>query len=150
MPGREASTHDIVLRAFDDGKSVFVPYLHSDEISKSKIMDMLQLQGREDFNSLKPDAWGIPSIPKDSVDNRRNALGGMGISNLALGDQKSIPILDLIFMPAVVFDQSLRRLGHGKGFYDRYLQKYKIALDSSQAGQTMPHLGKHFHPRVRL
>jgi 5-formyltetrahydrofolate cyclo-ligase len=29
--------------------------------------------------------------------------------------------LDLVLMPAVSFDRQLRRLGHGKGYYDHYL-----------------------------
>jgi len=142
MPGREVSTRDIVLQAFEDGKAVFIPYLRGEGGAvKSKVMDMLQLNGKEDFHTLTPDGWGIPSLSKDSVDGRRNALGGTGISNRPNG-KEVVPNLDLIFMPAVAFDQSHRRLGHGKGFYDRYLQTYKNALDSCQPGHRMPHLGK--------
>lgn len=155
MPGREVSTRDIVLDAFEHGKSVFIPYLHPGTIPKCKVMDMLQLRDKHDFHSLKPDAWGIPSLSKDSVDDRKNALGGIGVSKDAMDGREGFPILDLIFMPAVAFDQSHRRLGHGKGFYDRYLQAYKNALDSSQAGRPMPYLGKHcnlgqFRPLILL
>ena len=45
-------------------------------------------------------------------------------------------------MPSVAFDHSHRRLGHGKGFYDRYLAKYRTALDSSEIPRPMPLLGK--------
>ncbi|KAJ9638665.1 hypothetical protein H2204_004141 [Knufia peltigerae] len=138
MPGKEISTRDIVLHSLDNGKAVFVPYLHPGTDSKSRVMDMLQLQDKHDFETLKPDSWGIPSLSKDSEGVRRNALGGFGISSIR--DQKEPPVLDLIFVPAVAFDQSHRRLGHGKGFYDRYLEKYKNALDSSQAAQQMPYL----------
>lgn len=142
MPGREVSTRDIVLHALDQGKSVFVPYLHAGEVPKSKVMDMLQLRDKDDFHSLEPDAWGIPSLPKDSVDRRKNALGGIGISNDLSAGQRDSPTLDLMFMPAVAFDQSHRRLGHGKGFYDRYLFKYQNALNSGTAKRSMPALGK--------
>jgi 5-formyltetrahydrofolate cyclo-ligase len=142
MPGREVSTREIVLHALDEGKSVFVPYLHPGETPKSKVMDMLQLQDKDDFHSLKPDAWGIPSLSKDSVRRRRNALGGIGLSNDPVDNQQASPTLDLIFMPAVAFDQAHRRLGHGKGFYDRYLSKYKNALDSGSIARPMPALGK--------
>ncbi len=153
MPGREVSTRDIVLHALDHGKSVFVPYLHQGEAPKSKVMDMLQLQDRNDFESLTSDAWGIPSLAADSIESRRNALGGIGISNISSGKQKSFPLLDLVFMPAVAFDQSHRRLGHGKGFYDRYLSRYKRALESCQAEHSMPLLGRSFallHGFLRL
>ncbi|KAJ9613122.1 hypothetical protein H2200_003063 [Cladophialophora chaetospira] len=138
MPGREASTRDIVLHSLDNGKSVFVPYLHPGELPGSRIMDMLELHNKEDFESLKSDAWGIPSLAEDSVGNRRNALGGMGISNTVPDQQDSFPPLDIIFMPAVAFDESHYRLGHGKGFYDRYLARYESALDSTQGEQAMP------------
>lgn len=144
MPGREVSTRDIVLRALKDGKEVFVPYLHAGDSPKSRVMDMLQLQDETDFNSLKPDGWGIPSIPSDSVDHRRNALGGLGVLNKAAAadNQHGSPKLHLIFMPAVAFDQSYQRLGHGKGFYDRYLHTYKMTLESTQPDGRMPYLGK--------
>jgi 5-formyltetrahydrofolate cyclo-ligase len=144
MPGREVSTRDIVLHALDQGKTVFVPYLHQGETPKSRVMDMLQLHHRDDFNSLKPDSWGIPSLPMESVGKRKNALGGTGVFNDPSNEQNSIPVLDLVFMPAVAFDPSHRRLGHGKGFYDRYLARYKSALENSQAGRSMPLLGGFF------
>ncbi|OCT44567.1 5-formyltetrahydrofolate cyclo-ligase [Cladophialophora carrionii] len=140
MPGREVSTREIVLHALAEGKSVFVPYLHPGQRPKSKIMDMLQLQDKEDFHSLKPDAWGIPSLSEDSVGRRRNALGGFGLSNESVDNQQATPRLDLVFMPAVAFDRAHRRLGHGKGFYDRYLSKYKNALDSGSTTRPMPAL----------
>jgi len=142
MPGREVSTRDIVLHALENGKSVFVPYLHEGETPHSKVMAMLQLQDREDFESLKSDAWNIPSLSKNSVEKRRNALGGMGVSINSSSSRQGGPVLDLIFMPAVAFDRSHRRLGHGKGFYDRYLFKYKNQLESGSCGRSMPALGK--------
>ncbi|KAK4940863.1 hypothetical protein LTR10_019135 [Elasticomyces elasticus] len=151
MPGKEVSSNAIVLQAFEDEKSVFVPYLHAGKEPKSKVMDMLQLRDKDDFQSLKPDGWGIPSLSKDSVERRNNALGGVGISNKPSHDQKGAPNLDLIFMPAVAFDRSHRRLGHGKGFYDRYLQIYKNAVDSSEARRKMPYLvGLALHQQMLL
>ena len=31
---------------------------------------------------------------------------------------------EIIFVPLLAFDSSKNRLGYGKGFYDRYLNKY--------------------------
>ncbi|KAK5059879.1 hypothetical protein LTR84_009762 [Exophiala bonariae] len=140
MPGREVSTRDIVLQAFKDGKEVFIPFLHTEGTSKSKIMSMMQLQDEKDFNSLKPDAWGIPSLSPESIQHRRNALGGEGVLNGAVDRQEGYPKLQLIFMPAVAFDQSRQRLGHGKGFYDRYLETYKTTLESRHSSGRMPTL----------
>ena len=142
MPGKEVSTRDIVLHALAQGKSVFVPYIHPGEVPRSKVMDMLQLKNEDDFHSLKPDAWGIPSLSDESVSSRRNALSGFGISNEPSDEKTSPPALDLVLMPAVAFDHANHRLGHGKGFYDRYLARYKNALRADQAAKSMPLLGR--------
>lgn len=142
MPGKEISTRALVVDAFRTGKSVYVPYIHAvgEGKQKQKVIDMLKLWDEKDFNSLLPDSWGIPSLDKESVEQRDNALGGKGLQKTE-DLLNASPKLDLIFMPAVAFDQSHRRLGHGKGFYDRYLQKYHSA--ATRSGQNMPSLGKH-------
>lgn len=142
MPGKEVSTRGIVLDAFQQGKAVYVPYIYTvgEVKSKSKVMDMLRLQDQTDFDSLVPDSWGIPSLGKDSVGLRDNALGGNGLLEDIEPPPNASPNLDLIFMPAVAFDQSRNRLGHGRGFYDRYLQKYHKAI--ARSDRTMPKLGR--------
>jgi 5-formyltetrahydrofolate cyclo-ligase len=134
MPGREIATRRLVLQALEDGKKVFVPYIYKSPDTQFREMDMLQLHSAEDLDSLKPDAWGIPTLGVDSVAQRQNALGGAGIGQSDSGP----PILDLIFMPALAFDQEFMRLGHGKGYYDRYLARYKSRVSSTGGGGKMP------------
>ncbi|RMZ90691.1 hypothetical protein DV736_g2064, partial [Chaetothyriales sp. CBS 134916] len=124
MAGKEASTTEIVLDALRHGKRVFVPYIHAGTDGKNKTMNMLQIESENDLKSLKPDAWGIPSFTPDSISHRQNALGGRGIEGVEDHGGSQGPKLDLIFMPAVAFDSDHNRLGHGKGYYDSYLQKY--------------------------
>lgn len=139
MPGREISTTDIVLDALSKQKQVFIPYIHADEGSQTKSMHMLRLNDEEDLLSLKPDAWGIPSLSTDTIHNRDNALGGKGPSSVnSLTQQK----LDLIFMPGMAFDHSKNRLGHGKGFYDKYLTLTHRIVSNSTSTTRMPKLSK--------
>ena len=140
MPGREASTREIVLDALQHGKAVFVPYIHSNGDSASKSMDMLQIADEADLKSLRPDSWGIPSLSEDSIGCRRNALGGQGIEEEAGYDLSHGLKLDLILMPAVGFDHAHNRLGHGKGFYDRYLGKLQGIAEATDC--RMPLLGR--------
>lgn len=153
MPRGEISTEDIVRNAFKQGKQVFVPYLykpHSQESASTRsVMDMIALHSMSDFDSLKPDSWGIPSIPENSVKERRWVLeGNLESETIAwekFSDNQSscrpeltaIKALDMIVMPGVAFDESLGRLGHGKGFYDYFLSRYQ----GSMAG-PLPFLGK--------
>jgi 5-formyltetrahydrofolate cyclo-ligase len=152
MPSREVSTYEIVLHAIDDGKTVFVPYIHQNRTNTSQkpasVMDMLALHSKEDLESLKPDAWGIPTLDEGSVASRENALSGHGIDNVVPGANRAPESshglgLDFMLVPGVAFDMENRRLGHGKGFYDRYLQRYKDIV-ASRSEARMPRLGKNW------
>ncbi|KAK5939342.1 hypothetical protein PMZ80_008646 [Knufia obscura] len=140
MPGREVSTSSIVTDALRRGKKVFIPYIHAETgAGKSKTMDMLRLKDEHDLESLKPDAWGIPSLSEQGIEDRENALGGHGVPDSGSQSLSSVP-LDLIFMPGMAFDTSNNRLGHGKGFYDRYLSRIRQRIEKSEASQKFPML----------
>ena len=124
MPAGEIRTDAIVRHALESGKQVFVPYLQkSDQQSPDtprSVMDMVDLRTIADYNSLRRDTWGIPTIPADTVHERQHILKGSTTNRLCL---------DLILMPGVAFDLDptsgfVRRLGHGKGFYDYFLHQY--------------------------
>jgi 5-formyltetrahydrofolate cyclo-ligase len=124
MPTGEIQTDTIVRHALNSGKQVFVPYLHkspnpSPDTPRS-VMDMVDLRSLSDYDSLKRDSWGIPTIEEETVHERQHVL-----RDSASQGRK----LDLILMPGVAFDIDpnqgyLRRLGHGKGFYDYFLHRY--------------------------
>jgi len=145
MPRGEIDTSVLTAHALSSEKRVFVPYIYkpkqprSDDLPVS-IMDMLQLADESDYASLQPDKWGIPSIPKDTVSNRANSLGGKGLSD---GDSPAPDTegLDMILMPCMAFDQDLNRLGHGKGYYDNFLTRYCSAKTADGQNRRKPFLG---------
>lgn len=54
--------------------------------------------------------------------------------------------IDVMIIPMVVFDEQKNRMGHGQGFYDRYLKNYRglkigIAFECQKAEMlvTQPH-----------
>lgn len=125
MPTGEINTSNIVRDALDQGKTVFIPYTYNlDEPVNGQprsIMDMVELYSMKDFESLEADKWGIPTPSKESISSRANCFGTSGVT---YGKTEQISDgLDLIVMPGMLFDTSFGRLGHGKGFYDFFLNR---------------------------
>ena len=126
MPSAEIQTDAIVRHALGSGKQVFVPYLHKSPLetpdTPSRVMDMVHLRDLQDYDSLKPDRWGIPSIDPATVSERQRVLGGPD------GQPSGVSDLDFMLVPGVAFDLddagAVRRLGHGRGFYDFFLNRY--------------------------
>ncbi|KAI1425519.1 5-formyltetrahydrofolate cyclo-ligase [Xylaria sp. FL1777] len=144
MPGCEIQTDPIVRHALASGKRVFVPYLHKSGLppgeGPARLMDMVSLRGIEDYESLQRDKWGIPSVDNATVHERQRSIGELG------GERSADASLDLILLPGVAFDLdpetgAVRRLGHGKGFYDYFLHRYALAAhaekDSSNDGPSI-------------
>ena len=145
----ELSTGDIVTHAFAHNKQVFVPYLYKlnsqDQSKPVSVMDMVSLDSKSDFESLDRDAWGIPSVSEDLIGKRERILNitdaeDGGHERESHNENSSTKTekgrLDMIIMPGVAFDKGLARLGHGKGFYDCFLERYQSAKVA-----PMPFLG---------
>ena len=141
MPNGEIATSAIVGDALHQGKQIFVPHTHNLATrapgQPKAVMDMLSLDSEEDYRSLAPNNWGIPTLSEDSITSRKNCLGGKGTNPVGTGEDKIG--LDLVIMPGMAFDTRLGRLGHGKGFYDYFLQRYQ--QQASTMRTEMPFLG---------
>ncbi len=152
MPRGEISTRAIVLDALQEGKRVFVPYtfaMASPMANGPKsVMTMVSLESKEDYESLRPDAWGIPTPSKGTVSERESCLGDDEIrSDEFVRGRSSNGSLDLVVMPGVAFDRGLERLGHGKGYYDFFLHKLhqQVKVSKGHDENRMPFLGKAIH-----
>lgn len=141
MPAAEIQTDAIVRHALQSGKQVYVPYLHKapphSPDTPSRVMDMVLLKDLVDYESLKRDRWGIPSIDPATVDRRQRILGGPDAQH----SEKSI--LDLILMPGVAFDIEpgtglIRRCGHGRGFYDYFIERYMFKIAALEPEEAPP------------
>jgi 5-formyltetrahydrofolate cyclo-ligase len=135
MPGCEIQTDPIVRDALVSGKQVFVPYLHKSGLPLGegpvRLMDMVSLKGIQDYESLQRDKWGIPSVDSATVHERQRSVGELD------GERSADIPLDLILLPGVAFDLdpetgAVRRLGHGKGFYDYFLHRYALATKTEK------------------
>ncbi|TEB23391.1 5-formyltetrahydrofolate cyclo-ligase [Coprinellus micaceus] len=110
MPSGEVSTASIVSAILKSEKRLFVPKMLN---KKEGMMDCFEIYGEEDLASLLSGQWGIKE-PETSWNGtpRTHAL------------QDDNELLDLILLPAVAYDRSFSRLGHGKGYYDRFIASY--------------------------
>jgi len=135
MPTCEIKTEQIVLDCLASQKRVYIPHINKSDQS----MDMLALRDVRDFQNLVPDKWGIPSFTKESLELRDNALDISIPINL---QEPGAVGLDLILIPAVAFDRDLNRLGHGKGYYDKFLNKYSTTKTRGGKSLQIPFLRK--------
>ncbi|KAG1802273.1 uncharacterized protein HD556DRAFT_1228484 [Suillus plorans] len=116
MPAAEVQTTSLILNILGDlGKTLFVPSITSSDA----YMDFVRVYTEEDYRSFPAGLWGIPE-PTPEWSSKK-------LFDADCND------LDLILVPGVAFDQSLSRLGHGKGYYDRFITSY-----SSSTGRSKP------------
>lgn len=95
--------HVFVYFFLRSGKKCFVPRYFSD----GRAMDMVELRGLDDYESLPLTRWNIKQ-PHELDTHRLDALEAG---------------LDLILVPGLAFTSTGQRLGRGKGYYDTYLEK---------------------------
>lgn len=93
----EVSTHSMIKNAIDAGKKICVPY--TDRINHTICPVIIEDMEKD----LAPGAFGILE-PKEKKESHTI-------------------LIDLIITPGIAFDENGYRLGWGKGYYDRFLEK---------------------------
>jgi len=111
MPNGEVDTSVLVSEILRAGKTLYVPRI---DCTTPSHMELLQIEDLDDLRSLPSGTWGIKEPGPEWIGGRRrpNVL------------DESCEGLELILVPGVAFDRSLSRLGHGKGYYDRFISSY--------------------------
>ena len=126
----ELCTDRIVEAGLAAGKAIFVPQ-YGKHLKHG--MEMLRLYSLEDFRSLSLTRWNIRQPALQNSEARENALAGLEDESVSVAraPAPSSPDvargLDLILVPGVAFTRCGLRLGHGMGYYDSYLKRWKAA-----------------------
>ncbi|KAJ2661848.1 hypothetical protein IW148_003214 [Coemansia sp. RSA 1199] len=96
-PTSELQTTQLIRHALQEGKRVYVPRCDG------KVMQMVELKNGG-LETMARNKWGILEPGKE--------------------EQAVEPsVLEFVVVPGVAFDAQGNRCGHGKGYYDRYLQQ---------------------------
>ncbi len=98
--GNEVCLREIIAHSLEKKGTVLLPTLNQEKLDIYSISDL-----KED---LLEGVFGIMEPDKDKC---------------KIFDKREI---DLVIVPGVVFDAAGNRLGHGQGFYDRFLQDIKV------------------------
>ena len=129
----EVDVFPIIARAFIDKKRVLLPRI----VAGSNAMDFYELAAPLGLAS------DFSAAPVLGLQNLASALGSQTEANawgireplptLALVSKEKIPARTAILVPGLAFCRDGRRLGRGKGFYDRYLSELLAANPSFAA-----------------
>ena len=104
MPAAEFQTRPLLSHLFAAGKRVFLP-----RVVSSERMLLLECHSLADIDALPANCWGIREPP--ITDGRRDAM-------------QCVEQVGLCVVPGVAFTRDGLRLGHGRGYYDRYLHAW--------------------------
>jgi len=95
--GSEVETEELIKKMFKN-KTIIVPRVNHEQ----SMLDLCKINSLED---LEKSAWQIPEPREDNCKH-------FDIQNL-----------DLAILPGTAFDKKGNRMGYGKGFFDKLLEK---------------------------
>jgi 5-formyltetrahydrofolate cyclo-ligase len=120
----EIDTIELLKYALKERKRCFVPYI---DPNKANHMLMVELKSMHHYNKLPVNRFGIKEMASLIDDN---------------GEQLEVATdLDLMIVPGVAFSLDGRRLGHGMGYYDRFLREWDQRRLSSGSNKRLYTIG---------
>ena len=107
--GKEPATLALISKLLEEGKRVCLPLCVDldEEGHRTGTVDAMEARVIKSFDDLVPGAYGIPEPSTDT--------------ELMLPEY-----VDLIILPCISCDRNCNRIGHGAGYYDKYLSKVRM------------------------
>lgn len=107
------------LPAFLKAETIMLYISTGSEVCTARLLALCRQHGKI---VCAPKVKSDTEMETVTLDESGFTRGAFGIWEPA-GSTPAIP--DLIFVPGVVFDEERNRIGYGKGYYDRFLQRYQ-------------------------
>ena len=121
----ERAIFEILVTALEPYSCVLSYYSFSDELSMKKINRHLSSTGRLSLPKIQEhsiEVYLVHDIEKELQKNSHPFLEPN--PNLC----KKTEAFDCCIVPAIAFDKNYHRVGFGKGYYDRLIEKYPHVL----------------------
>ena len=119
---KECETAHLLDQLFARALTVYIPKVDG---SHRESMRMLRIESREALSALPLNRWGIPEPSEAAPATMGDGLCEGVFEGVCEG--VASPLIDAVVVPAMAFDRRCMRLGHGKGYYDTYLDKLQAA-----------------------
>jgi 5-formyltetrahydrofolate cyclo-ligase len=103
-------------------KQVFLFYYpHQNEVNLLPLLNELKNEGKTVLLPKVNGGFIVPVLVKDLQNLKKGKFSILEPEGKIFSKEK----IDVIFVPAIVFDKQGHRIGFGKGYYDRFLKDTK-------------------------
>lgn len=133
MPGEDVVNNSRIIRDKIIGLDVFkqskVIFIYMDFKNEVMTSDLIKHMLFEKKRVVVPytDTVSTVLIPSEITGESDLKLNSFGYSEPKKISPVNIEEIDLVIVPGLVFDKNLNRIGFGKGYYDRILNKLKAS-----------------------
>ena len=106
-------------------KSFYHLYLSNqinNEVETDEIVNLLFMKNKRVF---VPKILGKDLLNIEIDNNTKYSLNQLGIREPISSNQKDASLLEVIFVPLLIFDKLGHRVGYGGGYYDKFLGNIK-------------------------
>lgn len=120
LPTKELQTDKIISNCFLNNKKVYLPRIEplktfndkKNFVNQKSCLHFLSVENQLEIDNL---------LPRGKYQIREPTYHLNNSNDLLLNNEK----LDILLLPGVAFTKNCKRLGHGAGFYDDFIKRYR-------------------------